>query len=77
MPNFTFIISAIQDLCSPSEHNVPPNISKTAIPIWNHIVTRYADEIYHNGRNVDKQWIKAKSLFESSCKAQNIDPYTN
>jgi len=74
-PNLLNIVAKIQELCSPSAFSTPTDINNKALPIWNHIITRYADEIYNNTRIIDNQWSKAISLFEKACLGRRIDPY--
>lgn len=60
---------------SPSIENMPENINPGAVEIWEHVIRRFADEIYTNRRLVDVQWKCAISNFERICVIRHINPY--
>ena len=55
-------------MCSPSATNVPEGLDAKELEIWNHVLIRYADEIFNMGRLVDKQWETAMEIFEKVCR---------
>jgi hypothetical protein len=74
--NLLNIIAKLQEICSPSRENKPPNINKEAIPVWDYIVLKYADQIYTEDRLIDKQWDAAVKIFERACLNRHINPFT-
>ncbi len=61
---------------SPSVRYTPHGISQKALPVWEGVIRKYADQIFSD-RIVSRQWSTAISLFERQCKSRGIQPYSN
>lgn len=60
---------------APSFNNTPEYMNPEAADVWEHVVKRYADDIYES-KNLREQWDKAKSHFARLCRLQEIEPYS-
>lgn len=59
---------------APSMNNTPSHMNPEASDIWEHVVKRYADEVYEP-KTLREQWEKAKSHFHRLCEMKGVEPY--
>ena len=59
---------------APSIRNPPSHMNRKASGVWEHVLKRYADEIYEP-KTLREQWAKAKNHFVRICGLRGIEPY--
>lgn len=60
---------------SPGPHYPPLGMSGAAMPIWQAVLSGYADIIFAPDGSVADEWVRAIGIFEQVCESRHVEPW--